>query len=58
MKINEKITRKIDLMEEQNYALEGWKHEYKKSCNQIIGKMIDYYIKNPDKLKSLLKEDK
>jgi hypothetical protein len=52
------IRRTVALDEEQNLALEEWKWEFRKSCSKIVRILINYYIRNPNELKTLIKEDK
>ncbi len=50
------VRRSINITERQNQKLEAWKWKYRKSCSEIVRKLVDYYIKNPNKLKEILKK--
>ena len=52
------IKRDLIITEDQNYALEIWKQMYRRSCSQLIGNLIDYFMKNNDKLKEIIKKEK
>lgn len=50
------INRTIGLYEQQNNALDSWKWKHKASISKIVRFIIDYFIKNPDKLKEIIEE--